>query len=137
MRIMKKRDGYILPAVILFIIFSVAMGMAVLELGVVENRQAMRRGHREKAFYLAEAGIEKVIAVFSADPDHSFLHDLDDNNPYLLGAGEIIIDFDPAENTITSTGRVGANHNPAEELIKIYLSPSTGGSIFSQVHNCV
>jgi len=126
----KKRDGYILPAVILFIIFSVAMGMALLELGVIENKQAMRRGDREKAFYLAEAGIEKAIAMLRVGPDHPFLHDYDESNPYPLGSGEIILEYDPTENTITSTGRFGPEHNEVEEKIKIYFSMSGAGTLF-------
>ncbi len=58
----EKREAYILPVVILLIIFSVVMGMALLELGTTENTRAKRSGNREKAFYLAEAGVNWAIA---------------------------------------------------------------------------
>ncbi len=124
----KKREGFVLPAVIIFIIFTIMMGLTLLEIGTLELIDANRRTDREKAFYLAEAGIGKAMAAIRVDPDHSFLYAHDENNPYSLGGGEIVLEYDSDNNTLISTGRVGARNSPEEESIKVYLSSEgTGG----------
>ncbi len=129
-----KNDGFVLPAVIIFIVFSIIMGMAILELGTMEKVRAIRRGNREAAFYLAEAGIQKGIAAFLEDGESAEFLSQNSRGPYILDEiGEIQVRYIPHEQAIISTGRVGSSHNPIEETIKVYfLSGSSGNRIFGQ-----
>jgi len=57
---MKK--GYILPMAIIFVVISLIMGMSILYLGGTAQISSMKRYHKEKAFYIAEAGANWAFA---------------------------------------------------------------------------
>ncbi len=110
----RSKDGYVLPAVLMFIIFSVALGMAALELGVIEAREAVQRGRREAAFYLAEAGLVYARAGDLALDEGEFLEmEVGEGKSFSLAR---------IENGWESTGRFGGK----EETVRQTSGSSPG-----------
>ncbi|HON05855.1 MAG TPA: hypothetical protein P5065_05405 [Candidatus Ratteibacteria bacterium] len=59
---MRNKKGYLLPMVIIFVVISLIIGLGILYLGGSEQITAIKRYNREKAFYIAEAGVNRAIA---------------------------------------------------------------------------
>ncbi len=131
-RTCRNRDGYILPAVILFIIVSILMGMAVMELGIFDNIQAARREKRETAFYLAEAGINWVMA--HANGEMSFGEEYE----HYLGDGKFTVKTDWSYGEgfkIISTGtHLPGGIRETVQLINPDVSGYPGNGIFRSIY---
>lgn len=67
-RFFSARPGFILPVATIWVVISLVLGIGILSLGAGEQGAAIRRTHREQAFYIAEAGLNLARAELEADP---------------------------------------------------------------------
>ncbi|MGC8805338.1 MAG: hypothetical protein ACP5QD_05335 [Candidatus Ratteibacteria bacterium] len=118
---MKK--GYILPMAIIFVVVSLIMGMGILYLGGTEQIAAMKRYHKEKAFYIAEAGVNWAFANKRANESWH-----PGTNPVSFGNGTFVVSESIQGETIIfeSTGRYGSQE--ARVSITTYRAMGSGGA---------
>lgn len=124
---LSTRKGFVLPAVIILMIFITILGIGVLELGTMENIQAIKAKNRTKAFYLAEAGGQKAMSVLSSedwtdDPFWGTSHQLGD------GTFTVMKPVNADTTTVRSTGVV----KDQEQTISLTVRMSQSGGVFSQ-----
>ncbi|MCM8815682.1 MAG: hypothetical protein NC931_06880 [Candidatus Omnitrophica bacterium] len=123
---MKNKTGYLLPMAIIFVLISTTLGMGILYLGGNEQIAAIKRYHKEKAFYIAEAGINRAFAYKKANESWH-----PETNPISFGGGNFIVTETVQGETIifTSTG----NYKGQSEKISIhtYRSSSRPGTLFN------
>lgn len=127
---MKKKKGYLLPMAIIFVLISTIMGMGILYLGGTEQVTAIKRYHEEKAFYIAEAGINRAFAYKKANESWH-----PETSPISFGGGTFVVSETVQGDTIIFTS-TGTYHNQiATVSIITYRSPgsSSGGSFGSGV----
>lgn len=98
---MRSKRGYLLPMAIIFVLISTILGMGILYLGGNEQIAAIKRYNREKAFYIAEAGINRA---FSYKKINESWHP--EQNPVSFGDGTFyVVETIQGETIIfTSTG---------------------------------
>lgn len=63
-------SGIILPIVIVIMVATMIIGLAFVNAGVMENDLASREVHKTKAFYVAEAGLERTLWNLKEDFDN-------------------------------------------------------------------
>lgn len=56
-----SQEGVILPIVIIMMVALTITGIAFLNAGLMENSMARRENHKNQAFYLAEAGLDRTL----------------------------------------------------------------------------
>ncbi|MCM8821219.1 MAG: hypothetical protein NC831_00155 [Candidatus Omnitrophica bacterium] len=125
---MENKRGYLLPMAIIFVLISTTLGMGILYLGGNEQIAAIKRYHKEKAFYIAEAGINRAFAYKKANESWH-----PETNPISFGGGNFIVTETVQGETIifTSTG----NYKNQSERISLftYRNPGSGtgsGGVF-------
>ncbi len=67
MRKVNEEKGVILPMVVILMLALTITGLAFLSAAVLEHDLAMREVHKNKAFYLAEAGLERTLGNLDGD----------------------------------------------------------------------
>ncbi len=118
---MGNNKGYLLPMTAIFIIIMVILGMSILYLGGLEKIGAGRRLNREKAFYLAEAGVYRAYAHLKDDISWE-----PEEESVSLGEGSFLVVLEEGEDddiNIVSTGTV----NGRDEMVKLIVEESGGG----------
>ena len=70
----KSESGAILPIVIILMLALTITGLAFLNVRIMENRLVWRQIHKEQAFWLAEAGLERTLWNLKQD----FMNDGED-----------------------------------------------------------
>jgi len=100
------------------------VGMSILYLGTLERLAVKKRLNREKAFYLAEAGVYRAYAHLKEDRNWE-----PEEEPLPLGDGTFTVTREDDNNRIyiTSAGQV----NGVEEKVQLTLGRS-GGNSWSQ-----
>lgn len=58
---LNSERGMILPLVCIGVLVLCLVGIALLNPPVLENRQTVREVHKDQAFWLAEAGLERTL----------------------------------------------------------------------------
>ncbi len=74
-----SESGVILPIVIILMLALTITGLAFLNAGVMENRLVRREVHKNQAFYLAEAGLERTLWNLKQDFENGSGDWTDDN----------------------------------------------------------
>ncbi|HOK79561.1 MAG TPA: hypothetical protein PK303_02635 [bacterium] len=117
---MKK--GYVLPMAIIFVIVALIMGMGILYLGGNEQIAAMKRYHKEKSFYIAEAGANWAFANKRANESWH-----PPTNPVSFGGGTFVVSESVQGETIVfiSTGRYGSQETRIS--VTTYRPMGSGG----------
>ncbi|MCM8788664.1 MAG: hypothetical protein NC907_02615, partial [Candidatus Omnitrophica bacterium] len=120
---MKNEKGYLLPMAIIFVLISTVLGMGILYLGGNEQIAAIKRYHKEKAFYIAEAGINRAFAYKKANESWH-----PETNPVSFGGGSfLVIEANQGETVIfTSTGNY--KNQSVRISIVTYRTMTSGGS---------
>jgi len=59
---MKMNKGYLLPMVVIYALIMMIAGFGILHLGSLERISSLRRVNQTRAFYLAEAGVNRIIS---------------------------------------------------------------------------
>lgn len=110
-----QRGGFVLPAVVILIVFTVFMGMVILKVGVIEKASAGRRGTREATFYLAEGGIQHALAQLRLDENWQ-----PEENGQPLGDGQFFVTREDVDNRIllSSKGVIGTNEQQIQLTLK-------------------
>ncbi|MFW6457085.1 MAG: DUF7305 domain-containing protein [Planctomycetota bacterium] len=128
----RTRQGLALPTAVMLVIFLIILGLAVLELGMMEHVDAKRSEVRAEAFYLAEAGGEKALAIAASDADWK-TNDFWDTS-HQLGGGSYTVTYtlhssqeDTDKFTIESTGQV----DNQTETVYLDVTRSKSGGGFS------
>ena len=109
-----------LPAILIFIVISIILGMGILYLGGLEQVGAQKRLNREKAFYIAEAGAYMAFAHLRNDINWEAPPE---NEPVSFGDGNFTLSIAPDpdrkgadEIKLTSTGNVNEKYHEKVEL---------------------
>ena len=119
---MKNKKGYLLPMAVVFVLISTIMGMGILYLGGNEQISAMKRYHREKAFYIAEAGLNRA---FSFKKTNESWHP--EPNPINFDGGTFRVTETVQGDTIIFAS-TGVYHNQTASVsIVTYRQPGSGG----------
>ncbi len=121
--IMKNRKGYLLPIAIILVLISTVMGMSILYLGGNQQITAMKRYHKEEAFYIAEAGINRAFAYKKANESWH-----PEQNPISFGGGTFTVTESIQGETIIFTSTGTYKGQSARVSIVTYRTPGTGGS---------
>lgn len=118
---MKEKKGYLLPMAIIFVLLSTIMGMGILYLGGIEQITALKRYNKERAFYIAEAGINRAFAYKKANETWH-----PEPNPINFGGGTFVVSEAIQGDTIIFTS-TGTYHNQVAKVsIITYRSPGSG-----------
>lgn len=64
-----KRDGIVLPGVIILFVSITIMGLAYLSFCAHESRSSLRHLNQTRSYYIAEAGIERACSELHEDWD--------------------------------------------------------------------
>ena len=62
MKIRNSKGGFLLPMVIIYALIMMITGFGILHLGALERISSLQRISRARAFYLAEAGVNRIIS---------------------------------------------------------------------------
>ena len=103
-----NESGMILPMVIIFMLALTITGLAFLNMGVMEHNLAMREVYKNKAFYLAEGGVEHTRVILGKHWDDWQDYSLVTPNPELELEGTYVA-------TIFDTDTDGTTPLPAEK----------------------
>ncbi len=116
-----KNKGYLLPMAVIFILISLIMGMSILYVGGNEEIAAIKRYNQEKAFYIAEAGINRAFAYKKANESWH-----PEQNAIIFGGGSFQVSESIQGETIifTSTG----SYQNSSVSISITTYRTSGGS---------
>ena len=117
-----KNKGYLLPMAIIFILISLIMGMGILYLGGSEQIAAIKRYHQERAFYIAEAGINRAFAYKKANESwHPELGQIS------FGGGWFQVTESIQGETIIFTSTGNYKNSVAQVSLITYRTPGSGG----------
>ncbi len=119
---MKRNKGYLLPMAIIFVLISTIMGMGILYLGGNENIAAVKRYHREKAFYIAEAGLNRAFALKKSNESWH-----PEANPISFGGGTFQVIESTQGDTVVFTSTGVYQNQTVVVSIDTYRSSGSGG----------
>jgi len=126
---MNSKRGYLLPMALIFTTISLIIGFTVYMVGYHEQMSSFNRLNREKAFYLAEAGLQRAFAHLKNStswvPPEGWSVDVP------LGEGTFLVTEAVNGDTILLTS-VGTVRGITENVELTLNSNWGGGSIFTR-----
>ncbi len=122
-----ERGGYLLPMVIIYAFVMMIVGFGILHLGSLERISSLKRVNQTKAFYLAEAGVNRLISQINQGKTLSNIEETTVISGNWQGTYEVVLDSEDNPTYATVTGEV----KNFSSKIKIELEEGSGG-IFSR-----
>lgn len=119
MKFIRKKYGFALPLVIVLSLVMVTIGMGFLYRSGVERRLIVKRLEVEKAFFLAEAGLERAVSLLKRTSDwESLPTNLYTNVPLGEGTYTVILQ-DKSQDRVRVVAR-GRVREAEKELIRVF-----------------
>jgi hypothetical protein len=119
---LKSENGSVLLSVVIFMLIFTILGMSVLSVVNGEIAQARKDINRTKAFYLAEAGVERLASNLNSGNFTSI-------GTTTLGDGSYAVDFNvtPGEPCAVATGTAGGETRKIQMTMAFLLPPYENG----------
>jgi hypothetical protein len=116
--VLKSERGAVLLAAVVITLILTILGISVLSIANSEIVQARKDVNRIKAFYLAEAGVERLIANINCGASGSI-------GETALGCGSYSVDFNTAgiEPIAVATGTVGGETRRVQVTVSYLIPP--------------
>ena len=119
---LKSENGSVLLAVVIFMLIFTILGMSVLSVVNGEIAQARKDINRTKAFYLAEAGVERLASNLNSGNFTSI-------GTTTLGEGSYSVDINvtPGEPCAVATGTAGGETRRVQMSMNFLIQPYENG----------